>query len=91
METNETSNNEKQEKGANMEGFSLSEDLGKKAAELARSMTGKAGEQAVAIPDSGGQVLVKAETPACDERAEDTSIIMIPLMLEEGMFFVCSK
>jgi len=78
-------------------GFTLAKDLAENAASIALSMGDS--EDAVLIPDSGDQVLVRAGSRAYRERMETKGVFMIPVELrtlvngveKQALFCVCTK
>ena len=78
-------------------GFTLAKDLGEKAAKIALAI-GES-DEAVVIPDSSDQVLVRAGSRAYRERMETKGVFMIPVELrtlvngveKQELFCVCTK
>ncbi|MDD4803728.1 MAG: hypothetical protein WCR40_00840 [Candidatus Paceibacterota bacterium] len=50
---------------------------------------------AVEIPDSEGQVIIRERTPEYDERLGDSDIVMFPIKIKIGdvyqTFYICSR
>jgi hypothetical protein len=80
-----------------MMGFTLADDLLAKVTEMALSM-GES-QEALVIPDSCEQVLVRAGSKAFLERKGSKGIFMIPVQLKtvtngvekQELFFVCTQ
>lgn len=64
-------------------GFTLSNSISVKAAEIALSMG--ASEDAVVIPDTPGMVLVRQGSKAFQERTDNPVIFMIPVKLLKSL------
>ncbi len=78
-------------------GFTLAGDITVKVTTMARTMG--TSDEAVVIPDTNNQVLVRLGSRAFHERMKDTTIFKIPVRLKtviggvetEELFFVCTK
>jgi hypothetical protein len=96
METNKNKNNENTETESNM-GFTLSKHLNDQVVKLLPEIWDS--EEALVVPESEGQVLVREGSKACLERQNDPKIVMIPLKVdairdgkkEELVLFLCTK
>lgn len=82
--------------GGGRMGYILAKKVAEKAAKIALSLGEM--DEAVIIPDTDGQVLVRQGTSAFQKRLEDRQILKIPVVLKtvkggveaEDTFFVCT-